>query len=111
MRVLNQCGTRVTTAILIATLGYRLQLVHWPGRESCLYFYKETALLSVLFSFVSDDDNRILLKPIGDLSDCQRDYINASYVDVSTMWCTRVHKMVFYTVTLTYLVLQLLTSP
>ena len=27
----------------------------------------------------SDDDNRIVLKP---LSDCQNDYINASYVDV-----------------------------
>ena len=27
----------------------------------------------------SDDDNRIVLKPLGD---CQNDYINASYVDV-----------------------------
>ena len=30
-----------------------------------------------------DDDNRIALKPLGDVSDCQRDYINACYVDVS----------------------------
>ena len=31
----------------------------------------------------SDDDNRIALKPLADVSDCQRDYINACYVDVS----------------------------
>ena len=30
-----------------------------------------------------DDDNRIVLKPIADADDCQRDYINACYVDVS----------------------------
>ena len=30
-----------------------------------------------------DDDNRIVLKPLADASDCQRDYINACYVDVS----------------------------
>ena len=30
-----------------------------------------------------DDDNRIVLKPLADVSDCQRDYINACYVDVS----------------------------
>ena len=31
----------------------------------------------------ADDDNRIALKPLADVSDCQRDYINACYVDVS----------------------------
>ena len=31
----------------------------------------------------SDDDNRIILRPLEDLVDCQRDFINASYVDVS----------------------------
>ena len=30
----------------------------------------------------ADDDNRIALKPLPDVSDCQRDYINACYVDV-----------------------------
>ena len=30
----------------------------------------------------ADDDNRIVLKPLADVSDCQRDYINACYVDV-----------------------------
>ena len=30
----------------------------------------------------ADDDNRIVLKALADASDCQRDYINACYVDV-----------------------------
>ena len=29
-----------------------------------------------------DDDNRIVLQPLSGSSDCQKDYINASYVDV-----------------------------
>ena len=33
-------------------------------------------------TFPADDDNRIALKPLPDVSDCQRDYINACYVDV-----------------------------
>ena len=35
----------------------------------------------------SDDDNRITLKPLADANDCQRDYINACYVDVSLILC------------------------
>ena len=31
---------------------------------------------------LSDDDNRISLRPLPGHSDCQREYINASYVDV-----------------------------
>ena len=31
----------------------------------------------------SDDENRITLIPIDENEDCQREYINASYVDVS----------------------------
>ena len=31
----------------------------------------------------ADDDNRIALKPIPEAEDCQKDYINACYVDVS----------------------------
>ena len=31
----------------------------------------------------SDDDNRIALKSLPGSDDCQRDYINACYVDVS----------------------------
>ena len=33
-------------------------------------------------SLHSDDDNRIVLQPINGRSDCQNDYINASYVEV-----------------------------
>ena len=39
--------------------------------------------LRALYLFlVSDDDNRIPLKSLPDAADCQRDYINACYVDV-----------------------------
>ena len=31
-----------------------------------------------------DDDSRVILKPLPGRDDCQHDYINASYVDVST---------------------------
>ena len=30
-----------------------------------------------------DDDNRIVLKSISEVADCQGDYINACYIDVS----------------------------
>ena len=36
----------------------------------------------------SDDDNRVILKSISGFDDCQHDYINASYVDVSHYVCT-----------------------
>ena len=32
---------------------------------------------------LSDDDNRIILTPNPNLDMCQREYINANYVDVS----------------------------
>ena len=32
---------------------------------------------------VADDDNRIILRPIRGHSDCQREFINACYIDVS----------------------------
>ena len=31
-----------------------------------------------------DDDNRILLKPVGAIMDCESDYINTSYIHVSS---------------------------
>ncbi len=31
----------------------------------------------------ADDDNRIVLQPLSGQEDCQSDYINACYVDVS----------------------------
>lgn len=33
----------------------------------------------------ADDENRVTLTPIPGYSDCQNDYINASYIDVSTI--------------------------
>ena len=35
-----------------------------------------------LYFLQLDDDNRVVLLPIGDHSDCQRPFVNASYVDV-----------------------------
>ncbi len=35
----------------------------------------------------ADDDNRIVLQPISGQEDCQSDYINACYVDVSVWVC------------------------
>ena len=40
--------------------------------------------LESLCYIIIDDDNRILLKSIPEASDCQGDYINACYIDVST---------------------------
>ena len=33
----------------------------------------------------TDDDNRVVLRPLEGHEDCQSDYINASYVDVSQL--------------------------
>ena len=32
---------------------------------------------------LTDDDNRVVLRPLEGHEDCQSDYVNASYVDVS----------------------------
>ena len=37
----------------------------------------------VIIVAFADDDNRIVLKPLPEAEDCQGDYINACYVDVS----------------------------
>ena len=40
------------------------------------------SLLTTFHKRYTDDDNRIVLQPLSGSSDCQKDYINASYVDV-----------------------------
>ena len=49
--------------------------------DAYFMFIQHTLVFNIIFysHISSDDDNRIVLKP---LSDCQNDYINASYVDV-----------------------------
>ena len=37
----------------------------------------------LLLLILLDDDNRIVLQPIGDIENCQDDFVNASYIDVS----------------------------
>ena len=39
-------------------------------------------LLHFIKCYCTDDDNRIVLQSLSGCSDCQKDYINASYVDV-----------------------------
>ena len=38
---------------------------------------------TILFLYSSDDDNRIILATNPNLDMCEREFINASYVDVS----------------------------
>ena len=37
------------------------------------------------YSFILDDDNRIILTPLTGRPDCQNGYINASYIEVSVI--------------------------
>ena len=43
----------------------------------------ESLLVTLMYS--SDDDNRIILTTNPNLDMCQREYVNANYVDVSLM--------------------------
>ena len=45
----------------------------------------------ILLFFVPDDDHRIPLVPLADIPDCQNDYINASYINVSTLLHIYIH--------------------
>ena len=52
-----------------------------------LLFVSQSSIYSKIYYTVtiialSDDENRIILRPIVGHSDCQRDFINACYVDV-----------------------------
>ena len=52
----------------------------------CIHRGVNSKLLLLYGNVCADDDNRIVLKPLTDASDCQRDYINACYVDVSSVY-------------------------
>lgn len=53
--------------------------------ETVFYsFQKQYYLLCLLFFYVTDDYNRVVLEPIEGESDS--DYVNASYVDVSEIY-------------------------
>ena len=56
---------------------YIIQYQAWPSSHNHWVHY-----YCLDGTFPADDDNRIALKPLPDVSDCQRDYINACYVDV-----------------------------
>ena len=46
-----------------------------------VYFYGHC--LTSMYICTVDDHNRVLLNPLPNCPDCQHDYINASYIDVS----------------------------
>ena len=46
---------------------------------NCMLFSTST------FICMSDDNNRVVLKPMDGHPDCQRDFINASYIHVSSI--------------------------
>ena len=51
----------------------------------CLHYkltWKYSSNVDILLQY-TDDDNRVKLKPLNGREDCQHDYINASYIDVS----------------------------
>ena len=63
------------------------------GQFSCVHVHhaglshSESGIVQVTFMLLlcvlADDDNRIALKPLTEAEDCQGDYINACYIDVS----------------------------
>ena len=48
------------------------------------YLWMLINILHANHSYI-DDDSRVILKPLPGHDDCQHDYINASYVDVSIL--------------------------
>ena len=48
------------------------------------------------FFVYSDDDNHIVLQPIPDRSDCKRNYINASYINVKKTGQLLSHMILFF---------------
>ena len=51
--------------------------------DNCVHMALTISPLSLCLCLL-DDDNRIVLQPLAESKDCQGDYINACYMDVST---------------------------
>ena len=47
--------------------------------------HADLMVLVFVHGSVTDDETRVILTPVTGSNDCQNDYINASYIDVS-MW-------------------------
>ena len=61
---------------------------------------------TVVHYYFADDDNRVILKPLADVSDCQKDYINACYVDVREFIIHYLLKSIFMIFVFVFLFLQ-----
>ena len=48
-------------------------------------FILEVELIKICFPFGTDDDHCVVLKSISGGVDCEHNYINAAYVDVSSL--------------------------
>ena len=55
------------------------------GTSQCVSAVLWSSLFVLMYMCTSDDNNRIKLEPIPGCSDCQDDFINASYIDVTTI--------------------------
>ena len=51
----------------------------------CVLVFNAVLHLHLYIYIVSDDNNRVVLKPMDGHPDCQRDFINASYIHVSSV--------------------------
>ena len=61
-----------------------LQAIPLTNIHSCTCTLADSFIhsLSVILSY-TDDDNRITLRPMSGHEDCQNEYINACYIEVS----------------------------
>ena len=48
-------------------------------------YFRSSIDKKICFPFVTDDDHRVVLKSISGSVDCEHNYINAAYVDVSSL--------------------------
>ena len=49
------------------------------------YNYNYVTYYNNYYNYLLDNCNRIILQPMDDIEDCQRDYVNASFIDVSSL--------------------------
>ena len=48
-------------------------------------FILEVVLIKICFPFVTDDDHRVVLESISGGVYCEHNYINAAYIDASSL--------------------------
>ena len=74
---------KVITQLQLVLLQLTNHLTDSKTLQSVSIIHLHSKNKSLLSTYFLDDDNRIILQPLSGCADCSRDYINASYVDVS----------------------------